>query len=56
MQFPKKTKEGLGSSEIEITDSCERPCGFWNSIGGPLVEKLVTLKAELSSQTDFLDF
>ena len=42
--------EGVGSRGTGVTDSCELPCGCWESIPGPLEEESVLLTTELSLQ------
>jgi hypothetical protein len=42
--------EAIGSSGTGVTDSCELPCGCWDSISGPLEEQQVLLTSEPSLQ------
>ena len=43
-----KPEEGIGSSENGVTDSCELPCGCWESNPGPLEEQPVLFTVEPS--------
>jgi hypothetical protein len=43
-----EAREGVGSPETEVTDSCEPSCGCWEWKLGPLKEQPVFLAAEPS--------
>lgn len=47
-------EEGIKSPEIEVTECCEPPCGYWESILDPLKEQPVLLATEPSHQFPYL--
>lgn len=54
--FPWRQKEGTGTHETRITDSCVPSCGSWNLTPGPLEDHLVPLIIELCLQPSKLYF
>lgn len=47
-QCPQRLEEGLRSLEMELPDTLELPCRFWESTPGPLEKQTVILISELS--------
>ena len=48
---PSVPEKDIRSPETGVTESCELPCGCWESNPGPLKEQAVFLTAEPSLQS-----